>query len=127
MRKVEQTLLDLGYELIFVSADKPGILAPYLAEKGLSYTLLSDNDLIAARAFGIAFQVDDDYLDKLSEHDIDLEEASGRSHHWLPVPATFVIGSDGIIDFQYVNPDYKVRVAPEVLVAAARAGLESRS
>lgn len=123
MRNAERTLLDLGYEMLFVSADRPAVLAPYLDEKQLEYVLLSDNDLVAARAFGVAFQVGDDYLARLAEHDIDIEAASGRTHHWLPVPATFVIGRDGIIDFQYVNPDYKVRVDPEVLVAAARAGL----
>ena len=124
MRDAERLLLDMGYEMMFISADRPEVLAPYLEEKELAYQLLSDNDLVAARAFGIAFQVGDDYLAKLAEHDIDIEAASGRTHHWLPVPATFVIGTDGVIDFQYVNPDYKVRVDPEVLVAAARAGLD---
>jgi hypothetical protein len=38
-------------------------------------------------------------------------------------PDTFVIGTDGIIDFAYVNPDYKVRVDPSVLLAAAKAAL----
>lgn len=123
LREAEQALLDMGYELIFISADRPQKLAPYLDEKGLRYTLLSDNDLVAARAFGIAFQVGDDYLSKLEKHDIDIEEASGRTHHWLPVPATFIIGADGVIDFQYVNPDYKVRVNPDVLVTAARTSL----
>lgn len=127
MREAERELLAMGYELLFISADRPEILAPYLEEKELAYELLSDNDLIAARAFGIAFEVSDEYLAKLAEHDIDIEAASGRSHHWLPVPATFIIGTDGIIDFQYVNPDYKVRVDPRVLIAAARAGLETAS
>ena len=45
----------------------------------------------------------------------------------MPVPAAFVIGTDGIIDFQYLNPDYKVRVDPDVLVSAARAGLADSS
>jgi hypothetical protein len=39
----------------------------------------------------------------------------------LPAPSTFIIGTDGIINFQYTNPDYKVRLHPDVLLAAARA------
>lgn len=124
MRDAEQALLDLGYELLFISADRPEKLAAALDESGLKYTLLADNDLVAARAFGIAFRVSDDYFKMLLENDIDLEDASGRDHHALPVPAVFVIGTDGIIDFQYLNPDYKIRVDPDVLVAAAQAGLE---
>ena len=124
MREAEQVLLDLGYDLVFISADRVEKLSPSLEEGEISYTLLSDNDLVAARAFGIAFRVTDEYFEKLMAHDIDIEEASGRTHRSLPVPATFVIGTDGIIDFQYLNPDYKVRVHPDVLVAAARTGLQ---
>ena len=123
MRAAEQALLDLGYELIFISADRPEKLQPFLAETKFSYTLLSDSDLVAARAFGLAFRVSDEYFKKLLEHDIDLEDASGRDHHALPVPAAFLVGVDGIIDFQYLNPDYKIRVNPDVLIAAARAAL----
>ena len=54
---------------------------------------------------------------------IDLEEASGYDHHLLPVPAVFVIDPEGVIDFQYVNPDYRARLDPNVLLAAARAAL----
>ena len=50
-----------------------------------------------------------------------LEGSSGETHHVLPAPATFIIGTDGIIQFQYTNPDYKVRLHPDVLLAAARA------
>ncbi|MBT8144783.1 MAG: AhpC/TSA family protein [Gammaproteobacteria bacterium] len=125
MREAEQALLDMGYELVFISADQVSVLAQALEqEEKLQYTLLSDNDLVVARAFGIAFQVGQDYVDRLLEHDIDMEAASGRDHHWLPVPATFVIGTDGVIEFQYVNPDYRVRAEPEVILAAARAALK---
>jgi hypothetical protein len=39
----------------------------------------------------------------------------------LPAPSTFMIASDGMIRFQYTNPDYHVRLHPDVLLAAARA------
>ena len=34
------------------------------------------------------------------------------------VPAVFLVGKSGRIEFQYVNPNYKVRLQPEVLLAA---------
>ncbi|MGA9575264.1 MAG: hypothetical protein WBS20_15095, partial [Lysobacterales bacterium] len=52
---------------------------------------------------------------------IDLEKASGENHHVLPAPATFIIGTDGVINFAYINPNYKVRLHPDVLLAAAKA------
>jgi peroxiredoxin len=39
----------------------------------------------------------------------------------MPAPSTYLIGTDGVIRFQYTNPDYTVRLHPDVLLAAARA------
>ena len=73
------------------------------------------------RAFGLAFRVDDELNEKYLSYDIDLERASGEDHHVLPAPATYIIGTDGVINFAYINPDYKVRLHPDVLLAAAKA------
>lgn len=43
-----------------------------------------------------------------------------------PAPATFIIGTDGKVRFGYVNPDYTVRLTPEVLLAAARSYAEGK-
>ncbi len=79
----------------------------------------------AARAFRIAYKVDDATLKQLLDHGIDLEEASGEKHHQLPVPAVFVVGTDSLIQFEYVNPDYRVRLDPGLLVAAAKLQLKA--
>ncbi len=82
--------------------------------------LLSDSKMSAAESFGVAYQVDDATLKQLQQYGIDIEAASGEKHHILPVPAVFLIGTDGQIKFQYVHPDYKIRLDPELLLAAAR-------
>ena len=69
----------------------------------------------------------DKTAEKYKKWGIDLEKASGYKHHYLPVPATYVVGINGIIQFQYTNPDYKVRLDPELLVAAAKSYLKSKS
>lgn len=61
-------------------------------------------------------------VEQYKGYGINLEEAAGEAHHLLPVPAVFVI-TEGIIRFQYANPDYKVRLQPDVLLAAATAAL----
>ncbi|MHC4519433.1 MAG: AhpC/TSA family protein, partial [Planctomycetota bacterium] len=73
------------------------------------------------QAFGIAFQVDDETVTKYQGYGIDLDDASGRAHHLLPVPSVFLVDAEGVIVFQYVNPDYTVRLHPDVLLAAIAA------
>lgn len=54
---------------------------------------------------------------------IDLEAASGRTHHLLPHPAVFVADTGGTIRFAHVNPDYKVRLEPKSILEAAKAAV----
>ncbi len=68
---------------------------------------------------------DEDFA-KLRDLGIDLEAASGQRHHLLPVPAVFLLGSDGVIRYRYANPDYRVRLDPAVLVEEARKGIAAR-
>ena len=82
---------------------------------------MGESSLQATRAFGLAFQVEDELFEKYLTFNIDLEKASGKTHHVLPAPATYIIGTDGVINFAYINPDYKVRLHPDVLLAAAKA------
>ena len=123
-RKIEAELLALDLDLMFLSADSAEILAKAVADETdrPAYQLLSDASSEIAQAFGIAFRASDKTYQRYVDMDIvDLEEASGYQHHNLPVPAVFIIDADGVVVFQYVNPNYKVRLAPEVLLAAARA------
>ncbi|MFU8848509.1 MAG: peroxiredoxin-like family protein [Opitutales bacterium] len=119
--EIEDELRALGYRIHAISPDKPAKVKKAAAETDLSYTLYSDAPADAAKAFGLAFQVDTPTYERLLGFGIDLEAASGQKHHILPVPAVFLIGRDAKIDFRYYNPDYKERLSGEALLKAARA------
>ncbi len=124
LQNIKPQLIQLGYQLIAISPDRPAKLEQTTQKHNLDYRLLSDSKMIGAQAFGIAFQVDEKTLERNKNSGIDLEDASGEKHHLLPVPAVFVIGTDGIIKFEYVNPNHLVRIKPDLLLAAARTILE---
>jgi peroxiredoxin len=121
LRLAEEQLKAMGFDIWFISIDKPELLLASLDDPDIGYTVYSDSALNATRAFGLAFRVDDELNELYLSYDIDLEKASGENHHVLPAPATYIIGRDGIINFAYINPDYKVRLHPSVLLAAAQA------
>jgi len=132
MRNMEKQLLEMGFDVYFISADQPSFLLESLKDQELKATLkaesghqlLSDASMEVAKAFKIAFKVDDMTVEKYKQWNIDLEKASGHDHHLLPAPATFLVGKDGVIQFQYVNPNYKIRLAPSILHAAATDSLK---
>lgn len=120
LRKAEAELKELGFDLWFISPDKPELLYESLEQPDIGYTVYSDSKLQAMRAFGIAFRIDEELNAKYLDYGINLEEISGEPDRVLPAPSTFLVGADGVIRFQYTNPDYHVRLHPDVLVAAAK-------
>lgn len=125
LKRAEPTILESGWQTFAVSPDRPGKLAETEQKHQMSYRLLSDSEMTAAEAFGIAFEVDDATLERYKGYGVDLRAASGQNHHLLPVPAVFLVNTDGIITFEYVNPDYKVRLDPDVLIAEIRSQVQT--
>jgi peroxiredoxin len=108
----------LGAILIAISPEKPdhGIVA---TEKNkLTFPVLSDFGNKVARQFGIVFQVGQklkEFSKDVFKNDIALR--NGEESYELPVPATYVIDTAGIIRFAHVEVDYMLgRAEPEVVV-----------
>ncbi len=117
---METELSKLGFPVIAISPDRPAELSKSLEAKGLGYRLYSDSSLSAARAFGIAYQLDDEAVARYEGYGIDLEAASGRDHHQLPVPSVFLVDARRTIRWVYSNPDYRIRPDNADLLVAAR-------
>ncbi|MCB0727506.1 MAG: AhpC/TSA family protein [Ignavibacteriae bacterium] len=120
LQEIESELLALGFQIIAISADSPEMLSETLDKNELKFTLYSDNESAASTAFGLAFRVSDDYMEKLASYNIDLEGATGNKDHILPVPAVYMLNTSGLIEFDYSNPDYKVRLDTGELLAQAK-------
>ncbi len=120
LREAVPELKKLGYKTLAIAPDLPAELAKTVKKQELEYTLLSDTKMAAAKAFGVAFQVDNATLNKYKGFGIDLEAASGETHHALPVPSVFLVGKRGKIQFVYTNANYKVRLDNQALLAAAK-------
>lgn len=121
LQAVSSDLVKMGYQLIAISPDRPELLTPLSKEKGLNYSLYSDSSMKASTAMGIAFRLDDATFKKYkTSYNIDIEADSGYKHHLLPVPAVFIIGTDGIVKYTYTDPDYKQRLSPEKILEVAK-------
>jgi peroxiredoxin len=84
----------------------------------LTFTVLSDVGLNAARAFGVAFELPEALLDLYAAFDQPLEKWNGvEGAKELPLPATFVIrAADRTIVYAHVEADFTRRSEPlEVL------------
>lgn len=121
LQKIEKRVLAKGYQIVALSPDTPSELKKTSGKVKMKYQLMSDSEMNAAQAFGVAFKLTDEEYKRLQGYEIDVEKASGQKHRLLPVPSLFVIDTKGNIQYQYSNPDYKVRLqGGEVLAALDR-------
>jgi peroxiredoxin len=126
LRTVIPEISKMGVDVLFLSGDRAERLYDSLkletqeAIDGLDYTILSDADAQAALALGIAFKTPKRVLDTRRAAPGDEFRGSSMARHGvLPVPAVFAIDTSGMITFAYANPDYRVRLSGDELIAAA--------
>lgn len=128
LRTVIPQLYAMGVDVLFLSGDRAERLYASLNREtqqdinDLDYTILSDADAQAALALGIAFKASDRTLEKRRAAAGDEFRGSSMARHGvLPVPAVFVVDTTGTITFAHADPDYRVRLSGDKLIAAARA------
>jgi len=111
--------LEAGWKIIAISPDSPAKVRAALEKTEVPYMILSDSAMNAAKAFGLAFTVDDATFELLKGYGIDIEADSGENHRMLPVPGVFLVDEAGLITFAHHDPNYKERLSNEALLKAA--------
>jgi len=119
--ELEPKLVALGYQIIAISPDTAEGLKKMAGKNHLTYRLLSDRAMVASSAYGVAFRMPAATEKSYREHGVDLAPIPGGDGAWLPVPTVYLVGRDGVIRFAFSDPDYKVRLSTDALLAAAQA------
>ena len=129
LRTVIPEIRESGYDVLFLSNDRPELLYSSLKQEtqdgidGLDYVILSDANISAAMALGTAFRTDKGLTDYLDKKGRDVAGSSIGMHNALAVPAVYVINKSGDIVYDFVNADYKIRLPADELLSAAKAAL----
>jgi peroxiredoxin len=82
----------------------------------LGFPILSDPNSDVAHAFGIRFALPDYLVELYKSFKNDLPAINNDPSWVLPMPARYVVGTDGIIAYAEVNPDYTRRPDPSELL-----------
>ncbi|MDG1751620.1 MAG: peroxiredoxin family protein [Thalassotalea sp.] len=123
LQAIEGQLKNLGFKLVGISTDAPDDLNKSIDKRNLSYELLSDFESKVSSAFGLSFFTSEKttsrYIAKMDLKNPLHKNNAGDERLVLPVPAIYVIDSKGLVQFNYVNPNFKVRLHSELLLKAA--------
>ncbi len=115
--KAYQTVLPeihkLGAELVAISPQLPDESLITVQKLELDFEVLSDTGNSLAGHLHLAFSLPAAVKDRYLSFGCDLERINGDMSWRLPMPATFVLGSDGLIKLSFARADHGVRQEPE--------------
>jgi len=104
--------------MVAIMPETPGHTASFRETIGLRYPILTDADCGYALALNLAFFMDPHMIGLLQAIGQDLSLSQAGVAWVLPIPATFVLDSKGIVVARHVDPDYRRRMDLDDLVAA---------
>jgi peroxiredoxin len=108
-----------GGQVVAIMPDRERFSAELKAAGSVPFPILTDMDNGYALSLNLAIWVGAE-MQRLMTGRHDLPSFQGNDSWMLPIPATFVVGTDGIIKARFVDPDYRNRMAIEDLLAAVR-------
>ncbi|MGJ8678850.1 peroxiredoxin-like family protein [Paraglaciecola sp.] len=124
LKDIEQKLDELGYQILAISPETPAQLQEQKLQTKFSVKLYSDAELEVISGFGIGYYIADEKREMYkSKWDINLTSDKTSGSAVLPAPAVFILDKNGVVKFNYVNPDTKTRISPELLYQAAKLSL----
>ena len=117
-----EKIMEKGAHVVAVSPEKPEYLMKTAEKTGAGFSLLYDEGYKIADAYDVTFLPDGItrtmYNTMLGAN---LKDAHSDDSQRLPIPATYVINTDGEIAWRHFNPDYKKRSTVEDIVEALSA------
>lgn len=112
-----EDIRSLGATLIAISPQVPDGSMTKSEINKMEFIVLSDQDAKVASEYGVAWEVPDFLITHMKvDRNLDLEKINHGNGNILPIPATFIINSEGVVTWSYVNVDYRTRSEPDEII-----------
>ena len=89
------------------------------------FPVFTDVDHGYALSLNLAIWVGPDLKRLLSSFGRSVPDYQGNEAWMLPIPATFVVGRDGIVSACFIDPDFRRRMSVDELIAAFKPRIDS--
>ena len=106
-------------QVVAIMPETQAFAGKFKTDSGAPFPVLTDLDNGYALSLNLAIWLGPEIQKLLSYQD--MASFHGNDGWVLPIPATFVVGRDGIVKARFVDPDFRKRMAVEDLIAALKA------
>jgi peroxiredoxin len=108
-----------GGHVVAIMPETQAFAGKFKTDSGAPFPVLTDIDNGYALSLNLAIWLGPEIQKLLSYQD--MASFHGNEGWLLPIPATFVVGRDGLVKARFVDPDFRKRMAIEDLIAALKA------
>ena len=110
-----------GSQIAAILPERRQFASELRAEAKAPFPILLDMDNGYAMSLNLAICVGEEMKRMMAESGWDLPAYQGNDAWMLPIPATFIVATDGRITARFVDPDYRKRMAIEDMLDALKA------
>jgi len=111
---------ELGANLMAVTPEIVKYTSKMADKMDNPYSIIPDTDYSIIKLFGLDFELSKKTKTKYKIFGINIPKHNGADDYILPIPATFVINTNGEIIFQHVDENYKERAEIEDILAVLK-------
>jgi peroxiredoxin len=108
-----------GGQIVAIMPDLQKFVAELKTQSNVPFPILTDMDNGYALSLNLTIWVGAE-VQKMMEGRRDLPRFQGNSSWMLPIPATFVVGRDGLVRARFIDPDYRNRMMISDMLDAMR-------
>jgi peroxiredoxin len=120
-RELWPALRELGATLLALSPQTPDKLLAIKAKHAIDFLVASDLHNQLGRRFGILYSYDEPSKQAALARNSPIGDVTGTGTWELPKPAVLVVGTDRVVRFVDVSPDWLVRTEAAAIIEAVRA------
>ena len=124
MAEVDEEIAELGGQVVAIVPERRKFTTALKNEAVANFPFLTDMDNGYALSLNLAIWVGAEMETLIGGAGWDVPSYQGNAAWILPIPATFIVGTDGIITARYLDPDYRQRMEIEDLLAALKRARE---
>jgi peroxiredoxin len=108
-----------GASVVAISPEAPKHATETVESNELGFPALFDQGNKVAQQYGLAYRMPDSVIEQFRDYR-NLPDVNGDDSWRLPLAATYIIDSEGVIRYAFVEADYRKRADPAQIVAALR-------
>jgi peroxiredoxin len=115
MQEALPAIQEAGGALVAITPELPDHALTTSEKNGLEYVVLSDVGNQLARQYGLVFQLPAS-ISPIYKQMFDLAQYNGDDSKELPLAATYVIDTAGVIRYAFLDADYTKRAEPAAVI-----------